>query len=205
MPKPHQDGELADMPGWKRDPDGTGFIKLPPPPPPPPKPEPIPYGWKKDPDGTGLLRIPDEELPAPFRAGYWCKLSGLSQNGDMNGIIVELITTDPDKDGAVKVRCQEDTYWVKPMNLVPIEGSEKTAQYVPRPCLPPLPPFPRRARGSARSTLLLPRCCCRCRDRLAPPTMCARPLTACACACAAGSTRAPRRRRGGRAMSVLRS
>ena len=127
MPTNGVNDELGD--GWKKDPDGTGFIKLPPPPPPKPKPEPIPYGWKADPDGTGLIRIPDDQLPAPFRPGYWCKLSGLSQNTDMNGSIVELLTPEPDKEGVVKIKFDQDTFWVKPKNLSPIEGSEKVADF----------------------------------------------------------------------------
>ena len=93
------------MPGWRPDPKG-GFIRIPPPPEPEPKPEPLPYGWKVDPDGTGLVRIPDEQLPPPFRPGYWCKIVSLSQDIDKNGLIVEILDTRPDPDlRAVEIRC----------------------------------------------------------------------------------------------------
>ena len=47
----------------------------------------------------------------------------------MNGILVELVTLEVDKDGIVQVQSAEDKYWVKPENLVPIEGTEKVASF----------------------------------------------------------------------------
>mgnify|MGYP004409626851 CR=1 FL=1 len=96
--------QLPDMPGWRPDPKG-GFIRIPPPAEPEPEPEALPYGWMEDKDGTGLVRIPDEQLPPPFRPGYWCKIANLSQDTDKNGLIVEVLDTKPDPDiGAVEIR-----------------------------------------------------------------------------------------------------
>lgn len=131
--------------GWKVDPTG-GFIKLPPP---APEPEPIPYGWKEDPDGTGLIRIPDDELPPLPRKGYWCTITGLTKNTDMNGMVVEVKKPEVDPDGfgmctlplcqstpvaqltplswccAVEVLHGQDAYQIYPKNLTPLAGSEK--------------------------------------------------------------------------------
>lgn len=182
--------------GWKIDPDGTGYILVPPPPPPPPGPEAIPYGWKEDPDGSGLIRIPDEELPPPPRAGYWCKLKDLQQNTDMNGLLVELLTLEPDKDGIVQVQNADDKYWVKPTNLVPVEGTEKVARCAWR--CNTRSPFRRVA----------PILCPAIRASLRAPigrnllTHCLPPI--CCCGCAPTSQLPQRRRKGLVAMSAPR-
>ena len=98
-------------------------------------------GGRRTPIAPGLIRIPDESCPRR-RAGYWCKLKDLKQNTDIDGLLVELITLEPDKDGIVQVQNADDKYWVKPTNLVPVEG-EKVARCVSR-YRRPLRPFARR-------------------------------------------------------------
>lgn len=58
-----------------------------------------PYGWRADPDGTGFIRIPEDQLPPMPRKGIWCKITGLSTNTDMNDCIVEVTAPTLSEEG----------------------------------------------------------------------------------------------------------
>ena len=52
------------------------------------------------------------------RKGTWCKVFGLTKATDMNGLIVQLLTDEVDKDGMVTVEFAKDsikcTYSIQP-------------------------------------------------------------------------------------------
>ena len=75
------------------------------------------------------MRIPENEMPAPFRPGIWCKITGLKQNTEMNDMIVEVTDTKIGDEGTVEIRWDKTEFSIKPETLRPIEGSEKIADF----------------------------------------------------------------------------
>ena len=75
-----------------------------------------------------------EQPQPPTLPGYWCKLVGLEKAPEKNGSLVQIIVkdgkfyVDPEYDH-VEVMCGEESFYARPMNLVPLVGSEKVAPF----------------------------------------------------------------------------
>ena len=76
----------------------------------------------------------DQPQPPPTLPGYWCKLVGLERAPEKNGSLVQIVVkdgkfyVDPAYDH-VEVTCGDESFYARPMNLVPLVGSEKVAPF----------------------------------------------------------------------------